>query len=123
MKACILLVEDDPLSRRLVYDILTHRGHQVIEAASVDEARAQLDSAKPQLVLLDVQIPGGGGELVLQDIRGRQSMQGVPVVAVTAQASRQDEQRLKQLGFDAYFSKPISTRTFASQVEALLKVE
>ncbi len=123
MKACILLVEDDPLSRRLVCDILTHRGHQVIEAASVDEARAQLDSAKPQLVLLDIQIPGGGGEVILQDIRRRQSMQGVPVVAVTALASKQDEQRLKRLGFDAYFSKPISTRTFASQVEALLKVE
>lgn len=120
--ARILLVEDDPLSRKLVSDLLTHRGHQVVEAGSVDEARQQMQRGEPQLVLLDVQIPGGGGQLVLEEIRRREQMEGVPVVAVTALASKQDEDRLKRLGFDAYFSKPISTRTFAAQLEALLKV-
>ena len=120
--ARILLVEDDPLSRKLVSDLLTHRGHQVVEAGSVDEARQQMQRGEPQLVLLDVQIPGGGGQLVIEEIRRREQMEGVPVVAVTALASKQDEDRLKRLGFDAYFSKPISTRTFAAQLEALLKV-
>ncbi len=121
MKARILLVEDDPLSRRLVCDILTYRGHEVSEATNVAEARDQLEAVRPQLILLDVQIPGGGGELLLEHIRSQTDLKSVPVIAVTALASKQDEQRLIGLGFDAYFSKPIDTRSFGPALESFLK--
>jgi CheY-like chemotaxis protein len=119
--ARILLVEDDPLSRRLLRDLLTHRGHQIFEATTVDEARLQIEAVRPQLILLDVQIPGGGGETLLDHIRSRAQPGRVPVLAVTALASKQDGERLIRLGFDAYFSKPISTQTFGPAMESFLK--
>jgi len=119
--ARILLVEDDPLSRRLLRDLLTHRGHQLFEATTADEARRQIESVRPQLILLDVQIPGGGGEILLDHIRTREPPNRVPVLAVTALAGKHHEERLMRLGFDAYFSKPISTHTFGPAVESFLK--
>ena len=121
MTARILLVEDDPLSRRLLRDLLTHRGHQIFEATTVDEARQQIEVVRPQLILLDVQIPGGGGEILLDHIRSREQLGRVPVLAVTALAGKLHEERLIRLGFDAYFSKPISTHTFGPAVESFLK--
>ena len=70
-RARILVVEDNPLNRLLLHDLLELRGHEVVEAANVDEARAQLDAARLDLLLLDVQIPGGGGEAVIREVRAR----------------------------------------------------
>jgi CheY-like chemotaxis protein len=120
-KSLILLVEDHALNRQLVRDILIYRGHEVLEAATVDEAKLKLEQAKPDLVLLDIQIPGGGGELLFKQIRGRPELADVPVIAITAFAMPSDVARFRKLGFDAYLSKPIDTRQFASQVQALIK--
>src|SRR6266849_5057362 len=108
-KSLILLVEDNPLNRQLVRDILIYRGHEVMEAATVSEAKLKLEQAKPDLVLLDIQIPGGP------------ELADVPVIAITAFAMPSDVARFRKLGFDAYLSKPIDTRQFASQVQALIK--
>ncbi len=70
-RARILVVEDNPLNRLLLHDILELRGHEVIEAANVDEALPLLDAAHLDLLLLDVQIPGGGGEAVVKEVRKR----------------------------------------------------
>ena len=67
--ARILIVEDNPLNRLLIRDILALRGHEVMEAATVEEARAALAANAPDLLLLDVQIPGGGGEAVIREVR------------------------------------------------------
>ncbi len=120
-KSLILLVEDNPLNRQLVRDILIYRGHEVLEAATVSEAKLKLEQAKPDLVLLDIQIPGGGGEVLFKQIRGRPELADVPVIAITAFAMPSDVARFRKLGFDAYLSKPIDTRQFASQVQALIK--
>ncbi len=120
-KSLILLVEDNPLNRQLVRDILIYRGHEVLEAATVSEAKLKLEQAKPDLVLLDIQIPGGGGEALFKQIRGRPELADVPVIAITAFAMPSDVARFRKLGFDAYLSKPIDTRQFASQVQALIK--
>ncbi len=120
-KSLILLVEDNPLNRQLVRDILIYRGHEVMEAATVSEAKLKLEQAKPDLVLLDIQIPGGGGEVLFKQIRGRPELADVPVIAITAFAMPSDVARFRKLGFDAYLSKPIDTRQFASQVQALIK--
>jgi CheY-like chemotaxis protein len=119
--ARILVVEDNPLNRLLVHDILELRGHEVVEAATVDEARAQLDREAPDLLLLDVQIPGGGGEAVIRDVRQRPALADLPIIAVTSLAMPGDRERLLSIGFQGYLSKPIDTRTFGTAVEAYLK--
>ena len=119
--ARILVVEDNPLNRLLVHDILELRGHAVVEAATVDEARALLERERPDLLLLDVQIPGGGGEAVIREVRGRAELADLPIVAVTSLAMPGDRERLLSIGFQGYLSKPIDTRTFGPAVESYLK--
>ncbi|MDB4983244.1 MAG: response regulator receiver protein [Myxococcales bacterium] len=119
-RARILVVEDNPLNRLLVHDILELRGHTVVEAATVDEARAALDREPPELLLLDVQIPGGGGEAVIREVRRRPQLAHLPIVAVTSLAMPGDRERLLGIGFQGYLSKPIDTRTFGAAVESYL---
>jgi CheY-like chemotaxis protein len=119
--ARILIVEDNPLNRLLIHDILELRGHDVIEAATVDEARDVLASERPDLMLLDVQIPGGGGEAVIRAVRQRPDLADIPMVAVTSLAMPGDRERLLGIGFSGYLSKPIDTRTFGAAIESYLK--
>jgi CheY-like chemotaxis protein len=120
-RARILVVEDNPLNRLLLHDILELRGHEVIEAANVDEALPLLDAAHLDLLLLDVQIPGGGGEAVVREVRKRAELANLPIVAVTSLAMPGDRERLLGSGFQGYLSKPIDTRTFGPTVEAFLR--
>lgn len=120
MNARVLIVEDNPLNLRLLREVLEHRGHGVDWAMSVDQARQRLRATRPDLILLDIQIPGGGGELLLREIKSDPCYAGVPVIAVTALAMEGDRQRLLKLGFDGYFSKPIDTRAFGPAVESYL---
>jgi len=117
MGANILVVEDNLLNRQLLRAILQYRGHRVLEAASVDEARARLAEVRLDVVLLDVQIPGGGGEALLQTLRANPTLASVPVVAVTAAAMQGDRERLLAAGFDGYVSRPVDTRAFGPLVE------
>jgi two-component system cell cycle response regulator DivK len=119
-RARILVVEDNALNRLLVHDLLELRGHHVIEAATVDEARRALDAERPDLLLLDVQIPGGGAEAVIRDARLRPGFETIPIVAVTSLAMPGDRERLLGSGFQGYLSKPIDTRTFGAVVESFL---
>lgn len=112
-------MEDDALIRRLLGDILEERGHRVLGAATVEGAIAKLSPAV-DLVLQDLQVPGGGGETVLRYVRGDALLRHIPMVAVTAQAMVGDRERLLDLGFDGYLSKPIDTDTFGVEVEAFL---
>ena len=120
-RARILVVEDNPLNRLLVHDILELRGHEVVEAATVDEAKAALDREPPELLLLDVQIPGGGGEAVIREVRRRPQLAHLPIIAVTSLAMPGDRERLLGIGFQGYLSKPIDTRTFGAAIESYLK--
>ena len=120
-RARILVVEDNPLNRLLLHDILELRGHEVVEASSVDEALPLLDAARLDLLLLDVQIPGGGGEAVVKEVRKRAALVDLPIVAVTSLAMPGDRERLLGSGFQGYLSKPIDTRTFGPTVESFLR--
>jgi CheY-like chemotaxis protein len=119
----ILVVEDNAVNLRLVRELLRHSGHEVVEATSVDEAWAQLATdGLPELVLLDLQIPGGGGQRLLQRMRGDERLRALCVVAVTAQAMHGDRQKILQAGFDGYMGKPIRARSFVQEVEAYIGV-
>jgi len=119
--ARILVVEDNPMNSMLVRDILQHRGHEVLEAATIEAGRAMLRGASIDLVLMDVEFPGGGGVALLREIRDDPSLAQLPIVAVTALAMRGDRERLVAAGFDGYISKPIDTRAFGPTVEAFLR--
>ncbi len=119
-RARILIVEDNALNRLLVHDLLELRGHDVVEAATVDEARRALDAQPLDLLLLDVQIPGGGAEAVIRHARARPPSAEIPIVAVTSLAMPGDRELLLGSGFQGYLSKPIDTRTFGAVVESYL---
>lgn len=116
----ILVIEDNDINRRLLRELLVHRGHEVVEACSFGEACDRLGEGLPDLVLTDLQIPGGGGERVLAEIRADPGRRELPVIVVTAAAMRGDRERLLHAGFDAYLSKPIDVVTFGPTVESFL---
>lgn len=118
--ARILVVEDDKWSRRIVVDLLQMRGHEVIESIDAASARAGLTQA-PELVLLDIQFPGGNGLEILAEVRAEPSLATLPVIALTASAMSGDRERFLRQGFTAYMSKPIDVKTFGSTIESYLR--
>jgi CheY-like chemotaxis protein len=117
--ARVLVVEDDPWSQRIVTDLLEMRGHEVMMASNVSTARAELAKG-PQIVLLDIHIPGGGGEVLLREIRASADRATLPVIALTASAMTGDRERFLRLGFTAYLSKPIDIKVFGPTIEKLI---
>jgi len=116
--ARILVVEDDIWSRRLVLELLEYAGHEVLCASCVSDGQAQLNSVKFDVVLLDINIPGGGGELLVREIREYNA--GLPVIAFTASAMAGDRERFLAAGFSGHVSKPIDVRTFAETIERFI---
>jgi two-component system cell cycle response regulator DivK len=114
--AKILVVEDDPWSQRIVCELLEMRGHDVIAADNVANARTQL-AQHPEIVVLDIHIPGGGGETLLREIRASDDTATLPVIALTASAMIGDRERFISQGFTAYLSKPIDVKAFGPTVE------
>lgn len=119
--ARILVVEDNPLNMRLARDLLEYRGHVIDTALDAREAVERLQAATPDIVLLDIEIPGGGGEQLLRNIRKQPEWAHLPIIAVTALAMEGDRERLLAAGFDAYISKPIDTRAFGPTIESFCK--
>ena len=117
--ARILVVEDDLWSRRLVFDLLVMRGHDVLCASGVTDGRAQLDSVRFDAVLLDLDIPGGGGQVLLHEIRAYNEI--MPVLAFTALPIVYEERdELLAEGFTGHVAKPIDVKSFAETIEAYL---
>ena len=116
----ILVVEDNALNLKLVRDVLTVSGYEVLAAPSGEEGVALAQTWEPDLVLMDIQLPGIDGYEALRMLRLNPLLDSVPVVAVTAFAMREDEERAASAGFDGYLGKPISVRALPSQVHEFL---
>jgi DNA-binding response OmpR family regulator len=116
----VLIVEDNDMNRELVRALLEHHGHEVHEAISADTARKAFAAARYDLIVMDIQFPGGGGEAMLLEFRGTDTG-AVPIIALTALAMSGDRERLLHLGFDGYVSKPLDTHGFVAEVDRLLK--
>jgi CheY-like chemotaxis protein len=112
----ILLVEDNRLNQELARDLLEAAGHVVDIAGDGVAMRAYLHGFTPDVVLLDVLLPGSDGVTLLGELR-RSPLAALPVVAVTAQALPGDVERFLAAGFDAVVTKPIDTRSFVVEVE------
>jgi two-component system cell cycle response regulator DivK len=116
----ILVVEDNPLNLKLVRDVLQFAGYDVIEAQSGEEGLRVAQEDPPDLVLMDLQLPGIDGTETLRRMREGSLGRHVPVVAVTAFAMAEDRERASLAGFDGYVEKPINVRELPGQVEAFL---
>lgn len=116
----ILVVEDNPLNLKLVRDVLTVSGYEVVAAPSGEEGVSLAGTCEPDLVLMDIQLPGMDGYEALRLLRQNPRLDTVPVVAVTAFAMPEDRERASRAGFDGYLGKPISVRSLPSQVGEFL---
>jgi two-component system cell cycle response regulator DivK len=114
------VVEDNPLNLKLVRDVLQFAGYDVIEAQSGEEGLRVAQQDPPDLVLMDLQLPGIDGTETLRRMRAGTLGRDVPVVAVTAFAMAEDRERAFLAGFDGYVEKPISVRELPGQVEAFI---
>ena len=117
----ILIVEDNPRNLKLVRDLLEHAGHTTLEAATAEDGLALARAHGPDLVLMDVQLPGMDGVQALARLRADPATQAIPVVALTAFAMEDERARFAAAGFDGYLEKPISVRAFPGQVAELLE--
>jgi two-component system cell cycle response regulator DivK len=119
MSARILVIEDNALNLKLVRDVLRHAGYEVVEARTGEEGLAAAANYEPDLVLMDLQLPGIDGMEALRRLRENDARR-VPVVAVTAFAMQADRDRAFEAGFDGYLEKPISIRALPNQVQSFL---
>jgi two-component system, cell cycle response regulator DivK len=116
----ILVVEDNALNLKLVRDVLRHAGFHVVEATTGEEGVRLAEEVDPDLVLMDLQLPGIDGTEALRRLRSSDRHRSVPVVALTAFAMDGDRQRAEQDGFDDYIEKPVRVRVLPDQVRRLL---
>ncbi len=119
-RARILVVEDNPLNLKLVRDVLGAVGYEVVTATSGEEGLRAAAEHPPELVLMDLQLPGIDGTEAMRRLRDGPLADGVPVVAVTAFAMAEDQANAARAGFDGYIEKPISVRGLVDQVQGFL---
>jgi CheY-like chemotaxis protein len=120
MRARILVVEDNPLNLKLIRDVLQIAGHDVVEARSGEEALRVVHDAPPDLILMDVQLPGIDGTETLRRLRQGSLGTDTPVVAVTAFAMAEDRDRVALAGFNGLIAKPISVRALPDLIDGYL---
>jgi len=116
----ILLVEDNAVNRDLLQFLLSSQGYQVLEAGTAQEAFEILKTERPDLILMDIQLPGMDGLEATKKLKGDPATQDIPVVAVTSYAMKGDREQALAAGCVGYIAKPIDKTTFLQQVGAHL---
>lgn len=112
----VLIAEDNETNMKLFRDVLEAKGYQPLEAETGERALELVAEHVPDLVLMDIQLPGIDGIEALRRLRADERTASVPVLALTAQAMRGDRERFLAAGFDGYISKPIDIVEFVSTV-------
>ena len=116
----ILVVEDTPMNLELATDLLEAAGHAVLAATSAEAGIECARREQPDLILMDISLPGMDGLAATRALKANAATQSIPVVALTAHAMQGDEQLAREAGCLAYLTKPIDTRGFATRVATLL---
>ena len=117
----ILIVEDNEKNRKLVRDVLSFKGYEILEAETGEDGVRLALERRPRLILMDIQLPGIDGIEALRRIRAEEETRGIPILAVTASAMDRDRQQIMAAGFDGYQSKPLNVKEFMAAVEAILR--
>ena len=116
----ILIVEDDALNMKLLHDLLAVRGHIILQATDGREALELARANRPDLILMDMQLPEVSGLEVTKWIKEDDDLKSIPVIAVTAFAMKGDEEKIREGGCEAYIAKPISVTNFLETVQRFL---
>jgi two-component system, cell cycle response regulator DivK len=116
----ILIVEDNEKNRKLVRDVLQFKGYHTIEAETGEDGVALALEQKPDLILMDYQLPGIDGIEAFRRIRGDASTARIPIMAVTASAMPEEAKKMKEAGFDGFQTKPINVKEFVQAVATVL---
>lgn len=116
MPKTVMIVEDNELNMKLFHDLLEAHGYRTVETRNGIEAMALAREHKPDLILMDIQLPEVSGLEVTKWLKADDELKSIPVVAVTAFAMKGDEERIRAGGCEAYLSKPISVAKFLATV-------
>jgi two-component system cell cycle response regulator DivK len=120
MAKSILVVEDNELNMKLFHDLLEAQGYAVLQSRDGMEALKLARTHKPDLILMDIQLPEVSGLEVTKWLKDDEDLRAIPVIAVTAFAMKGDEEKIREGGCEAYISKPISVVNFLETVEKFL---
>ncbi|MBX3726776.1 MAG: response regulator [Xanthomonadales bacterium] len=118
MSLTVLIVDDNAINLKLARQVLELAGHQVLTAVDAGQAQEVLASSRPDLVLMDISLPGMDGLSLVRLLRGDARHAGLRIVALSALAMKEDVARALDAGCDGFLSKPIDTRRFADDVAA-----
>jgi CheY-like chemotaxis protein len=117
----ILAVEDDAIILNLIVILLERAGYEVVQATSAEDGISLAKNSAPDLILMDVALPGLDGLDATRLLKGAEATRGIPVIALTAQAMKEDIDNAYRAGCDGFIVKPISTVGFLEQVAHFLK--
>jgi CheY-like chemotaxis protein len=120
MSARILIVDDNPTNLKLASQVLEVEGCTVDQAADAEQAQEMLQRMTPDLILMDIALPGMDGLTLTRKLKTDAKLRHIPVVAMTAFAMKGDDRKALDAGCDGYITKPIDTRKFPQQVAAFL---
>ena len=116
----ILIVEDNEKNRKLARDLLQFKGYRTAEAETAEAGLALAAAQPPDLVLMDIQLPGMNGIEARKRLRAEPATSAVPVIAFTASVMPQNRSQITEAGFDGFVAKPISIKEFLATIEATL---
>ena len=117
----ILVVEDHEENRRLLRDLLTSVGYELIEAVTGEEGLTLAEAEVPELILMDIQLPGMDGYEVTRRIKSNPALRHIPVVAVTSYALSGDDVKALEAGCDAYVTKPFDPTELLAKIQEFLR--
>ena len=120
MPKTVLVVEDNEINMRLFHGLLEMRGYNILQTSDGFEALKLARQYKPDLIIMDIQLPGVSGLEVMKWIKDDDALTKIPIIAVTAFAMKGDEERIRRGGCEAYIAKPISVANFLKTVQELL---
>jgi len=118
--ARILVVDDNHTNLKLVSELLAYEGHEIISATDAEEAQLVLSTVLPDLILMDIALPGMDGLTLTRHLKADSRTRHIRIVALTAFAMKGDEQKALDAGCDGYITKPIDTRSLPRDVAGIL---
>ena len=116
MSKRILVVEDHEENRRIMRDLLTSAGYEMIEAVTGEDGVALAETQRPDLILMDIQLPGLDGYEATRRIKANPTLRAIPIIAVTSYALSGDDVQAREAGCDAYVTKPFSPRALLAKI-------
>jgi two-component system, cell cycle response regulator DivK len=114
--AKVLIIEDNELNLKLFRDLLSIGGHESIETRDGADAVRMVKSEQPDLIILDIQLPNISGIDLIEFLKSNDDLRRIPIIAVTAYASAEDERKIRDAGCEDYLAKPLSIDSFLKTV-------